>query len=127
MDAASGSSWALAGVSTATSAHPSGESCSAWSFPVTGITASLLHERLHAQPDWQLAAVSELEQRLEDLLVDALGWLISPHVLLAEHLADANHVSGKAARPEGIRRDVRRLAHGHSSDLGLVDIDPDAN
>jgi hypothetical protein len=41
--------------------------------------------------------------------------------------ADADQMSGKATRAEPIGGDVRRLTYGHLSDIGLFDIDPDAD
>src|SRR6202158_6384991 len=57
--------------------------------------ASHHDERLHAKPDRQLVPVIEIEECLENLLIDALGRLVSPHVLLPEDPADAAHGGGE--------------------------------
>ena len=84
------------------------------------------NEGLYAQPERQLAAVRQFDERLEDLRVDPLGRLVGANVLPPEQVADAHDLAREAAVAEGIRGDVRRLADRDPADVGLVDVDADA-
>ena len=71
------------------------------------IGASFPDEGLHTEPDRQLAAIVQIDERFENLLIDALGWFVGSDVFLPKHLPDTAHVSGKAAVAKRLAAEMR--------------------
>src|SRR5688572_18604579 len=81
---------------------------------------------IHAQAGRQLVLFVKLDKRFEDFPVDALGRLFGTDVFLAEHLAASHDAAPELPVTVGLRRYERTLTNLDFSDVGFVDVNPNA-